>query len=65
MKVIQWNLRGVGTQFEELQRLCHNLQPGVVALQETLLRPEKPFTISGFNTLNLPAFPTDSNHGVT
>ena len=47
--IIQWNIRGVFANLEELQLLCREHQPAVLALQETLLKPEKDFSLSGYN----------------
>ena len=47
--IIQWNIRGVFANLEELQLLCHEHQPAVLALQETMLKPEKDFSLSGYN----------------
>eukprot|EP00745_Piridium_sociabile_P035474 TRINITY_DN619_c0_g1_i8.p1 TRINITY_DN619_c0_g1~~TRINITY_DN619_c0_g1_i8.p1 ORF type:complete len:361 (-),score=22.59 TRINITY_DN619_c0_g1_i8:3-1085(-) len=61
--ILQWNLRGFYSNLEELQLLCREFKPSVLALQETLQRDGKTLTFSGFNFLSIPAQP--KHGGVT
>ena len=36
--IIQWNIRGIRSNIEELQLLCKQYKPQVVAVQECQLR---------------------------
>ena len=61
--LLQWNLRGLQANFQELQLLCHCHSPAVVALQETQCRGDGSFNFSCYNVISAPAQPT--THGVT
>lgn len=56
--LLQWNIRGVSANYQELQLLSSSHKPLVVALQETLQR-EKPFTLNNYTTLSEPAQPCE------
>ena len=50
-QLVQWNIRGVRGNYEELVLLCNQHNPSVIALQETLIQDDKPFTFSNFSSL--------------
>ena len=62
--VMQWNIRGVSANYQELQLLSSQLKPSVIALQETLQRENKNISISNFHSILEPAQPSDRG-GVT
>ena len=49
--IIQWNVRGFQTNFEELALLLRRYKPAVFGLQETFLTISKTPSFSGFNIL--------------
>ena len=52
--ILQWNIRGISGNLEQLHLLINQVKPAVLVLQETLTATER--TISGFNsTVSLPS----------
>ena len=47
-KFLQWNIRSVNSNYEDLKLLVHNHHPKVVALQDTV----KDFTFSGYQNVS-------------
>lgn len=45
---LQWNIRGISSNYEELLLLTSNLNPLVISLQETLLSPNKDLHLSNY-----------------
>ena len=43
-RIIQWNIRGIRANFEELSLISQNLQPVAICLQETLLKENSSFS---------------------
>ena len=35
--IIQWNVRGIHSRYEELQLICKQIKPSIVAIQENLV----------------------------
>ena len=56
--ILQWNIRGASANYQELQLICSQYKPMVVALQETLQREDKQLTLNNFIALTEPAQPT-------
>ena len=59
---VQWNIRGLNANFEELCLLTNKYKPAVISLQETLLNrlSDKTRSLTGFNivtTVRLTAQP--------
>jgi len=52
---IQWNIRGLQANKEELNILLSNFNPILVSLQETLLKPDKTATYKNYSLYNLPS----------
>ena len=50
--VIQWNIRGLRANYEELVLLLNEQNPSVLALQETLIPKGKDFSLSGFTVIS-------------
>ena len=49
--VLQWNIRGIRSNQEELSLLLHN-KPTVICLQETLMNPDKLIHLTGYSCLS-------------
>ena len=49
--VLQWNIRGIRSNQEELSLLLHN-KPTVICLQETLMNPDKLTHLTGYSCLS-------------
>ena len=47
--ILQWNIRGLQANKEELDRLLSHLHPSVICLQETFLKENKSLTFKGFS----------------
>ena len=47
--IIQWNVRGLRANFEELRLLCNQYNPQIVAVQECQLRKDKIINLTGFS----------------
>ena len=54
-QVLQWNIRGLQANREELDMLLSLLHPSVICLQETFLRESKNITFKGFSSYQKPA----------
>ena len=48
---VQWNIRGLNANFEELCLLSNKYKSAVINLQETLLNNDKTRSLTGFNIL--------------
>jgi len=48
-KILQWNIRGLQANREELDIILSHLQPSVICLQETFLKKNKIFTFKGYS----------------
>ena len=60
-KLVHWNIRGLLGNLEELQVLSREESPAVFALQETLLKPNKNISLSGYKHIKQPAPPTEND----
>ena len=49
--IIQWNVRGLRANFEELRLLCNQYNPQIVAVQECQLRKDQIINLTGFSGL--------------
>ena len=47
--IIQWNVRGLQANFEELRLLCNQYNPHIVAVQKCQLRNDKIINLTGFS----------------
>jgi len=54
-RFLQWNIRGLQANREELDMLLSLLHPSVICLQETFLRESKNITFKGFSSYQKPA----------
>ena len=54
-QVLQWNIRGLQANREELDMLLSLFHPSVICLQETFLRESKNITFKGFSSYQKPA----------
>ncbi|WP_419636377.1 hypothetical protein, partial [Thiolapillus sp.] len=50
--IIQWNVRGLRANFEELRLLCNQYNPQVVAVQECQLRKDKIINLTDFSGIS-------------
>ena len=62
--IIQWNVRGFQTNFEELALLLRRYKPAVFGLQETFLTISKTPSFSGFNILTKNSLKNRATGGV-
>ena len=51
-RIIQWNCRGLRSNYNEILLLLSLLSPSVFCLQETFLKTDDQFNIRDFNTYN-------------
>ena len=64
MDILQWNIRGLQANREELNILLSNFNPVLVSLQETFLKPSKTTTFKNCSFYNLPGEESNGNsHG--
>jgi len=54
-RFLQWNMRGLQANREELDMLLSLVHPSVICLQETFLRESKNITFKGFTSYHKPA----------
>ena len=52
--IMQWNCRGIYSNYEELQHLLDNFQPACICLQELILRQRDPPKPSGYRVYTSP-----------
>jgi len=60
MEILQWNIRGLQANSEELNILLSNFNPVLVSLQETFLKPSKTTTFKNYSLYN---FPSEESNG--
>ena len=60
---MQWNCQGLGNKKEELISIIERERPRVIALQETMLRPNHPFRIPHYTFLNREGHYNRKPHG--
>ena len=63
--IIQWNVRGLRANFEELRLLCNQYNPQIVAVQECQLRKDKIINLTGFCGLRKSSPGDNATGGVT
>uniref|UniRef100_UPI003AF84051 endonuclease/exonuclease/phosphatase family protein n=1 Tax=Thiolapillus sp. TaxID=2017437 RepID=UPI003AF84051 len=63
--IIQWNVRGLRANFEELRLLCNQYNPQIVAVQECQLRKDKIINLTGFSGLTKSSPGDNATGGVT
>ena len=51
-RIIQWNCRGLRSNYDEILLLLSLLSPSVVCLQETFLKTDDQLNIRDFNKYN-------------
>jgi len=47
--ILQWNIRGLQANKEELDMLLSHTHPSIVFLQETILKKNKVITFKGYS----------------
>ena len=62
--IIQWNCRGLRSNFEELSLICTKHKPSVIALQETFLQQSSKVSLSGFNVVHVGSTSSRPHGGV-
>ena len=62
---IQWNVRGIRSNIEELQLLCNQYTSQVVAVQESQLRKNKAIKLNGFVGITKSSVDDNSTGGVS
>ena len=60
-RILQWNIRGIRANWEELALLVEETQPIIVCLQETMIGERTCPCPTGYNTLHTPP-PTEGGH---
>ena len=63
--IIQWNVRGLRANFEELRLLCNQYNPQIVAVQECQLRKDKIIYLTGFSGITKSSPGDNATGGVT
>ena len=63
--IIQWNVRGIRANVEELRLLCNQYNPQIVAVQECQLRKDKIINLTGFSGLTKSSPGDNATGGVT
>ncbi|WP_305800748.1 hypothetical protein, partial [Thiolapillus sp.] len=63
--IIQWNVRGLRANFEELRLLCNQYNPQIVAVQECQLRKDNIINLTGFSGLTKSSPGDNATGGVT
>ena len=63
--IIQWNVRGLRANFEELRLLCNQYNPQVVAVQECQLRKDEIINLTGFSGITKSSSGDNATEGVT
>jgi len=48
--ILQWNIRGLQANKEELDMLFSHIRPSIVCLQETFLKENKIMTFKGYSS---------------
>jgi len=49
---LQWTIRGLQANREELDMLLSHIQPSVISLQETFLKENKTVTFKGYSSFH-------------
>ena len=65
MDFLQWNLRGLRANCRDLEILTKQFTPSVIALQETLLLPDKKYDLNNYTCISKPASAGLSKRGVS
>ena len=63
--IIQWNVRGLRANFEELRLLCNQYNPQIVAVQECQLRKNNIINLPGFSCITKSSPGDNATGGVT
>ena len=63
--IIQWNVRGLRANFEELRLLCYQYNPQIVALQERQLRKDKITNLTVFSGITKSSPGDNATGGIT
>ena len=58
--IIQWNVKGIQSRYEEMQLICQQLKPSIIAVQETMIQSDKICNLSGYNVLQHQAMATEN-----
>lgn len=48
LKIINWNAHSISNKKLELEQLIHYIQPHIICITETWLRPNQPFNVHGY-----------------
>ena len=63
--ILQWNIRGLRANFEELRLLCNQYKHQIIAVQECQLRKDKIINLTGFSGLTKSSPGDNATGGVT
>ena len=63
--IVQWNVRGIRANFEELRLLCNQYYPQIVAVQECQLQKDKIINLTGFSGLTKSSPVDNATGGIT
>ena len=63
--IIQWNVRTLRANVEELRLLCNQYNPQIVAVQECQLRKDKIINLTGFSGITKSSPGDNATGGVT
>ena len=63
--IIQWNVRGLRANFEELRLSCNQYNPQVVAVQECQLRKDKIINLTDFSGISKSSSGDNATGGIT
>ena len=63
--IVQWNVRGLRANFEELRLLCNQYNPQIVAVQECQLRKDKMINLTVFSGITKSIPGDNATGGVT
>ena len=62
--IVQWNVRGLRANFEELRLLCNQYNPQIVAVQECQLQKDKIINLTGFSGITKSSSGDNATGGV-
>ena len=63
--IIQWNIRGLWANYEELRFVCNQYNPRIVAVQERQVGKDKIIDLNGFSGLTKRSHGENATGGVT
>jgi len=53
LQILQWNARGINQNLQEFKHFIYNSNPSpdIICIQETLLKTDKEFKLTGYETI--------------